>query len=303
MILFLILSFSFSDFIDDINDLLGGINKVSGPTAFEVLQFDLDAKAGGMAGNYWDLGAHAILFNPAEIIGNKENNEWNKEAIFTHRELPCGMNTEFLGYTMPFFGGGIGMTLIGFFSGEMELYGNIPGDPVGSYSAENLIAGIAYARKFSDLSIGISTKFLNERIFTDNYSTYSFDIGFSKLFSLNRLGAYRVDFVLLHLGPKISEENFRLPTTWHLGLKTNVGFFKGGISLNKPLNTVLQYSIGGEYSIGWLKIRAGKKFRNPLESFSVGFGFTKNRFSIDYSYSPNKNKYGDSHLFTASVGL
>lgn len=257
----------------------------------------------GMAGNYWDLGTHAILFNPAEIIENEEADKWKREVVFTHRDLPCGMNTEFLGYTMPFFGGKIGMTLIGFFSGEMELYGYTPGSPVGSYSAENLVAGITYAKKFSILSIGISTKFLHERIFSESYSTYSFDLGFSRPFYINKIGAFRTDFALLHLGPKFFDGRFRLPITWHLGLKMNTGSFKGGVSLNKPLNTVLQYSLGGEYSVGWLKLRAGKKFRNPLENFSVGFGLTKNRFSIDYSYAPNKNRYGDSHLFTASVGL
>ena len=303
MILLLLFSFSFGDFMDDIGDLWSGFNEIHGPTGFEILQYDMDAMTSGMAGNYWDEGTHALMFNPAEIISLNGGSKWNSEVLFTHRRLPCGMNADFLGYSTAMWGGAVGVTLLGFFSGEMELRGYVPGEPVGSYSAEDLIAGVTYARRFRKLSIGISGKFLHERIFSESYSTYSFDLGISRLFYLFDTGAFRMDFALLHLGPKFLDGEVRLPTTWHLGLKTNINSFKGGISLNKPLNTVLQYGVGVEYRIGWLKVRAGKKFKNPLEDYSLGFGFTKQRFSIDYSYSPNRNGYGDSHLFTASIGL
>jgi hypothetical protein len=303
MILFLILSFSFSDFIDDIGDLWDGINKVSGPTGFEVLQFDMDAMSGAMAGNYWDGGTHALLFNPAEIISFEGSSNWNSSFKFTHRTLACGMNTDFIGYSMPLLRGRIGISFLGFFSGDMELRSYIPGEPVGSYSAENLIAGLTYSKRFSELTMGVTGRFLHERIFTDNYSTYSFDLGVSRFLPVKEDFLFIMDFALLHLGPKYLDGYARLPTTWHLGIKTRICSFKGGISVKKPLNTYIQYSMGVEYSIKWLKLRGGKKFKNPLESFSVGFGFTKDRFSIDYSYSPNENRYGDSHLFTASVGL
>jgi len=303
MILFLILSFSFSDLIDDITDLWSGINRVNGPTGFEVLQLDMDAMAGGTAGNYWDEGTHALLFNPAEIIRFDEGSKWNSSVVFTHRKLACDMNTDFLGYSGSMWGGKVGVTLLGFFSGEIDLHDLVPGNPVGSYSAEDLIAGLTYARRFGRLSIGLTGRYLHERIFSESYSTYSFDFGISRQFLLKENRALRMDVAFLHLGPKYSKWRFRLPTTWRLGLKAHIGSFRGGVSLNKPLNTVIQYSLGGEYKIGCLKFRAGKKFKNPLEKYSLGFGITKDRFSLDYSYSPNNNSYGDSHIFTATIGL
>ena len=303
MILLILFSFSFSDIWDDIQDMLKGFNEVNGPTGFEVLQIDINAMVNGMAGNYWDEGTHALMSNPADVIVFEDGSIWNSSVVFTHRTLVCGMKTEFLGYSTQMWGGAVGVTLLGFFSGEMELRGNVPGNPAGSYSAENLIAGITYAKRYGELKFGGTCRYLHERIFTDSYSTYSFDIGISRLFSIREGKAIRMDIALLHLGPKYSEWNFRLPTTWHLGLKTLVGPFRGGISLNKPLNTVIQYSLGGEYIIGWFKVRGGKKFKNPLEKYSVGFGLTENRFSLDYSFAPGENKYGDSHLFTVSIGL
>lgn len=303
MILLVLFSFSFSDVLDEIGDFWSGLNEAHGPTGFEVLQFDMDAMVSGMGGNYWDEGIHASSFNPAEIMKISGSYEWNSEVIFTHRTLACGMNTEFIGYSRPMWGGAVGITMLGFFSGEMELRGYIPGELFSSYSAENLIAGFTYARRYGELSIGGTCRYLHERIFTDSYSTYSFDFGMSRLFPLSEAKALRMDIAFLHLGPKYTELKFRLPVTWRVGFKAHIGSFRGGISLSKPLNTKLQYSLGGEYKIGWFALRAGKKFENPLEKYSFGFGIAKDRFTLDYSYAPTDNGYEGAHLFTASIGL
>ncbi len=310
MILILILSFSFPDLKDDLSNFWNSLNKIGGFSGFEILEVDLDAPMNSMAGNYWDKGVHALLFNPAEIIQSESSSSFKSEATFTHRILGCSMNAEFLGFTKPIWCGTVGLSFLGFFSGDMELRRNIPGNPVGNYSAEDLIGGLSYARNLGNNSLGGTIRFLNERIFTGSYSTYSFDLGISHNFSIPKIEALRMDISFLHLGPKYTNYKFRLPLTWHLGLKGNFGSFRGGFSLNKPLNTKTQWTIGGEYKIRWFAIRvgskrvgAGKNSENFLEKYYVGFGLHKNRFYFDYSYSPNDNGYEGSHLFTASLEI
>lgn len=303
MILFLLFSFSFSDLIDDMGDLWSNLNKAQGPTGFEVLQFDMDAMVNSMGGNYWDKGVHALMSNPSEIIKDEDPSGINPSFVFTHRALSCGMVTEFMGYVFPKWGGFWGVALEGFFSGDMELRDERPGEALGTYSAENLIIGLTYARRFDDFSIGGTYRYLHERIFNEAYSTYSFDLGISRSYTFMDDKIVRMDIAFLHLGPKFYDDEARLPTTWHLGLKTKIGSFRGGGSVDKPLNTEIQYSIGGEYRMEWLSIRAGKKFKNPLEKYSFGIGLRKESFSLDYSFSPTDNGYEGSHLFTASIGL
>jgi hypothetical protein len=215
------------------------------------------------------------------------------------------MNANFFGLTRKSGNNAFGFSFLGFYSGDMELRGGVPGSPIGTYDLENSIYGITYARNFKALTVGATVRSLRERIFEVSYSTYSFDLGISKSFKAFHDKSFRFDFSFLHLGPKYLNKEFRLPVTWHLGLKGNFETLSLGFSVNKPLNTKLQYTIGGEYLINEsFSLRVGKRSKNPLEEFSFGFGLRNNNLDIDYSYSPTIiNNLEASHLFTISIGI
>jgi len=305
MLILIFLSYSFSDLKNDISDLWDGLNRIGGPTGLEILQYDMHAKTNATAGNLWEGGVHSLLTNPSEIVYLSENIENRYNFSFTYRKIFLDMNANFLGFTKKVGNNhAFGFSFIGFYPGDMELRRN-PGDPIGIYDAENTIFGITYARNFKTLTLGATIRYLNERIFEVSYSTYSFDLGMSRKFKAFNNRDFRFDLSFMHLGPKFFEDAFRLPLTWHVGLKGNFEPLLLGVSINKPLNTKLQYTIGGEYFISEsFSIRVGKRKNNLLEEFSFGFGLRNNNLSLDYSYSPTIiNNLEASHLFTISIGI
>jgi hypothetical protein len=319
MLILLFLSYSFGDFKDDISDLWKSLNNIGGPTGFELLQFDMHAKTSGTAGNYWEGGVHSLLSNPSEVAYAPFDLDKRYCFAFTYKTLDCDMNANFVGFIANRGNNVIGISFLGFFSGDIPLQDDSPGISVGSYYAENLIFGATYARRFGNLNVGGTFRTLRETIFDVSYSTYAFDLGISRNFKAFHDNSFRVDFSFLHFGPKYGpdhlHETFRLPTTWHLGLKGDFKQLFAGFSINKPLNTKLQYTIGAEYKINeYFSFRAGKKYggrqysregilSDPLEKFSFGFGLSKNSMVLDYSYSPTNNELEGSHIFTISLGI
>lgn len=300
----LFLSISFSDIVDDIGDFWSGLNNVK-ESGFEILVFDVSASSAAIGGQYGEKGIQALHINPAGIMKEKEDS-YSATLLTSHRTLSCGMRSEYMSYIMPAGSGYMGFVLQGFFTGDMELRDDVPGDPLGTYSMENIIGGLTYARKVKNIDLGITVRYLHERIFSSAYSTYSFDLGISYPLMEYSNGLLRFDLSFTHLGPKYhSEYEFRLPTTWHIGIMSKISDFRGGISLHKPLNTEIQFLLGGQYEIGNITLRAGKKMNNPLEEYSIGFGVKKSRFKIDYSFSPTStdNVLDSSHLFTLSIGI
>ncbi len=304
MLMLIFLSYSFGDLKRDISGFWDGLNRVGGPTGLEILQYDMHAKTNATAGNLWEGGVHSLLTNPSEIIYLSEDLNNRCNFSFTYRKIFLDMNANFLGLVKKIGNNAFGFSFIGFYPGNMELR-QIPGDPIGTYDGENTIFGITYARNFKTFTIGTTFRSLNERIFEVSYSTYSFDVGVSRDFKALQNKSFRLDVSFLHLGPKYFDKEFRLPLTWHCGLKGNFHPLLLGFSINKPLNTKLQYTVGGEYLINeFFSIRVGKRENNLLEDFSFGFGLQNDKLSLDYSYSPSiVNNLGVSHLFTISIGI
>ena len=308
MLILIFLSYSFGDLRNDISDFWESLNDIGGPTGFEVMQLDVHARANGMAGNNWDGGTHSLFSNPSEIIyySNETDNTYN--LTFAYKKLFLDMNTNCIGFTGKEGNNAFGFSFLGFYSGEMDLQDESPGTPLGIYSGENLIFGITYARSFGSFNIGGTIRTLQERIFEVSYSTYSFDLGMSRSFKAFNDRDFRFDMSFLHIGPKYgpegADDDFRLPTTWHIGLKGNYNPYFIGFSMNKPLNTKIQYLIGIEYRLNeYLSFRAGRKTNNPLEMYSFGLGLHKNDIFFDYSFAPTVINVEGSHLLTISIGL
>jgi hypothetical protein len=305
MLILIFLSYSFGDLKDDISDFWDSLNRIGGPTDFEFLQLDMHAKTNSTAGNHWDGGVYSLLTNPSEIMYPSEDFDDKYNFSFTYKKLFLDMNANFLGFTKKSGNNAFGLSFLGFHSGDMPLHSGTPGDSLGVYSGDNSIFGVTYARSFGNLNFGGTIRTLQARIFEVSYSTYSFDFGMSRTFTAFKDKKLRFDVSFMHLGPKFLDDAFRLPLTWHIGLKGDFKPLFVGFSINKPLNTRLQYTVGGEYRINeYFFIRAGSKVHNPLEKYSLGWGLRKNNLCFDYSYAPtNIDIIEGSHLFTISIGL
>ncbi|MYF40652.1 MAG: PorV/PorQ family protein [Rhodothermaceae bacterium] len=115
--------------------------------------------------------AFATYWNPAglasehrSIAGSHRIWVGDVRAYDIAAQLPAGRNSAW------------GLSLTATDSGDMEARTQ-PGEPEGTFSAQFINAGVSYARAIRGLRIGITGRYLRERIFDTNASGYAFDAG------------------------------------------------------------------------------------------------------------------------------
>jgi len=169
--------------------------------------------------------------------------------------------------------------------------------------------GLAYGRKFTDkFMIGGHVKYAyqhlgsNPMINTETDSLYTqvnelsaiaFDFGtiFYPGFKSLRFGMSVRNF---SNAVKYEVYNFQLPLTFKLGIGMDVldlfGDHQGqsfliAIDAVHPRDYTQRLQIGGEYSIGVLKLRTGYKFNYDEEGLCAGCGIHTAGIKLDYAYS------------------
>jgi long-subunit fatty acid transport protein len=116
--------------------------------------------------------ASATHYNPAALFNGSKMN-----LVFMHNEQVLGVRTEFFGAKIKGDKFAFGFSVNNTSVDKIEVR-EIPGEPLGEFSAQNFAFGLSAGYKVNDmLSIGVTGKFLFEKIYVDNASGYAFDIG------------------------------------------------------------------------------------------------------------------------------
>ena len=187
---------------------------------------------------------------------------------------------------------------------------NIPSSlPLETVSAQYLSMGVSYARRVgSRLSVGVTTKYLFEKIYVESASGLAVDFGLRY-----RLPAHRavVGVSLQHVGrmSRLAHQRTRLPTTFRVGAALPVNVKEGWVLLlsadvSKPRSEGSRFHAGAELSL-WnqLFLRGGWVTGMENQQFSVGVGIQRTAFQVSYSYTPLKNNLGNGQRFSFSVAL
>jgi hypothetical protein len=184
--------------------------------------------------------------------------------------------------------------------------------------------GLAYGRKFTDkFMIGGHVKYayqhlgsnpmLNKEtdsiyIQVNEVSTIAYDFGtiFYPGFKSFRFGMSVRNFSGT---VKYEEYNFQLPLTFKIGVGMDILDFFGdhpgksflvAIDAVHPRDYTERLLVGGEFSIGMLKLRAGYKFNYDDEGLCAGCGIYTRNIKLDYAYSD----FGDFNLVNrVSLGV
>lgn len=281
-----------------------------GTTSANFLKLEVGARATALGGAFVGLAndASAAFWNPAGVALPE-----NLQMTFQNTELYAGMRQTFLAASYPLhsnFSAGIFVNYLNL--GEFEettIY-----EPEGTgvnFSAKDLAVALTLSSQLTDhVSVGISGKFIEQRIWHQYTRSYAIDLG--TMYRFTDIGL-SVGMMLGNLGPEMSidngsmltfrrkkpddypgspevesqlkTKNFPLPMIFSLGIaaeligdksfliKNNTNKLLFLTSANDAVDAPFRMNFGLEYS--WnqtLVLRAGHRLNYDTASFSFGFG-------------------------------
>ncbi len=279
-------------------------NDGSANTGLSFLKLGVGARAIAMGEAYSSVSedATAFLYNPARLsFGIKGN------VTLMHNASVQDLSTDFIGVKFPIsekfsMGGGLFTTSIS----NIEIR-NIPGAAVDKFDARNLAAGLSFGYKINpNLSIGVTGKFLFEKIYVDEASGAGFDFGTN--YSKNNLS---LAFVVSNLGSinPLKNQSSKLPTLVRFGgsykfTKNNFAFNFGADGVKVLDGGLFHVDAGGE--AGYKNIvflRLGYQTNYDDKGFSTGIGFKYKALNIDYAFIPYKNQFGTGNTFSLGINF
>lgn len=299
-----------------------------GTTMVQFLKLGVSARGTALGDAYVAVtnDVSAMVWNPAGI------QQIGQRALgVSQTQLYADITLNFIGAALPIDNSNtIGLSVVNLNSGDIEV--TTIAEPQGTgetYNTSDLAIGLSYGRRLTDRFIlGITVKYIEERLYHEKGSTFAFDIG-----SQFDTGIYgmRLGMSLQNFGGKIQldgpdlEHELTDPTTgyeqtggarlqtaeWSIPLVYRMGVmmdllgphsqimsssmnrFSLAAEANDPIDHFLRYNIGAEYEWnGMFALRGGYKLNYDEATYSLGAGFKVNvegtLLQIDYSY----NNYG-----------
>jgi hypothetical protein len=156
---------------------LHGQNPNVGTSGAQFLKIPVGPRAIGMGGAFVSSAsdASALFWNPAGIVAVKSN-----ELFASYTSWWGGINVNhaaFVNSSEEIGSFGFSMSLMTV--GDMEVTTELQPDGTGQkFDAQDLMIGATYARKLTeDFSVGVSLKFINQRIWNESSTGLAFDVG------------------------------------------------------------------------------------------------------------------------------
>jgi hypothetical protein len=283
----------------------------AGRTAFSFVKIGIGARqtAMGEAGISLVRDVNGMFWNPAAITGVQ-----SAEASFSYNRWFAQLDyvAGAAGIRWP----GVGVLGIGYSSlGYGEINEALVQSPTGSsdtrtgetFTGGDLLVGLTYAREFTDnLSIGVTLKYLREKLFLYSSSAVAFDVGthYDTGFKGIRFAMSFLNFSqsVKFLDQGLQREGYDLPLVFRVGacidlVKTGDSFIDVGE--NHALTLAIEavntndfgerYGLGGEYTFfNFLALRGGYRFNYDEGNLSLGVGVQQKIGDLtvraDYSY-------------------
>jgi len=290
-----------------------------GTSGAQFLQIPVGAKAEALAGAVTGLidDASSVFWNPAGIAKVR-----NFDAFFSYMDWFGLFNhsAASLVYNANDFGS-IAVSIISLNSRSVEITTELEPDGTGRYyDAGDLAIGITYAKYLTDrLGVGITTKYIYQRIWNETAGGFAFDIGtqyrldFQNLtiaMSMTNFGSdLNFDGPDLHINIDRSElipytriapgkyqtQNYPLPLHFQVGIgfdiyETDFVRIRGAIDATHPNDNSERVLFGIEFSFfDRFYMRSGYKYNFDDQKFTFGAGtnlpISEVAVHFDYAYS------------------
>ncbi len=273
-------------------------------TGLAFLKFGAGARAIAMGEAYSAVSndATAFIYNPARLsFGMKSN------LVLMHNVQVQDMNTDFAAVKFPLSEKiTMGIGLITTSINDIEVR-NIPGAAIEKFDSRNLSTGVSFGYKLNpNLSIGITGKFLFEKIYVDEASGLGFDFGTS--YSKDN---YSLAFAVSNIGSvnELKNQSSKLPALVRLG--GGYGFTKKKFTFNFALDGFkvldggsFHVHAGGEAGFNNIfYLRLGYQTEYDNRGLTTGIGFKYKAFDVDYAFVPYKDEFGTSNTFSLGINF
>ncbi|MBI2427751.1 MAG: PorV/PorQ family protein, partial [Ignavibacteriales bacterium] len=184
-----------------------------------------------------------------------------------------------------------------------------PGPAEATFDSQNFSLGLSAAYSIDDnIAIGLTGKFLYEKIFVDEASGYGFDIGGLYRYSDDlSFGASIANIGSMNV---LRQQATELPTIVRIGsayrypLLENISL-TGAADIVKTINddyTHIHIGVESTYD-NLLSVRAGYKTGYDQYSVSTGFGVLYGIVRFDYAFVPFTGGFNSTHTFSLSFLL
>lgn len=280
----------------------------AGTTGAAFLKVGVGARALAMGGAFSALadGANTVNWNPGALAGLKE-----KSLTASYNSLFVDQSQGFLGYAMPLNDGksavaaGVNSLTIS----DIEERAGDTETADSMFDNTNRVYSLSYAREgvFDKVSLGVSLKYVTEKLDSFSESAPALDIG----------AVYKPDienlftgFSVRNLGTKMGPDPLPLTLKGGAAYKMAGGKFTGALDCDWLVNDERFYvDLGGEYWMTQnLAARAGYQLGRGsddlggLAGASFGLGFRFGQFALDYAFVPFGD-LGDTHRMTLGLKL
>lgn len=251
-------------------------------------------------------GASATYYNPAGVLtpGNGTT-----EFLLTHKEWIQDIRTQVLGVSVQLdsrnaLGFGINTTTVA----DIPIYTR-PGPAEGSFTSRDFAMSASYARSLSeDLTVGITGKFLFEKIFVDEASGFAVDVG--ALYQ-TPLEGVKVGLAVANLGgmSAMRNEKLKLPALVRVGPAFTLKLDDLNSTALAATDMVYVFpekrvslNIGSEFLInGSVAVRAGYQPGSTARGLTGGLGVFYGFLSLDYAIASLSSNLGAGHTFSLTI--
>lgn len=311
----------------------------AGTAGAQFLKINAGARAEAMGGAYVGLAedAAALFWNPAGI-------GWlnGSSVTFTNIRWWTGIDiNQAAGAISAGNHGTVGLSVISLSVPQQEITTVDNPDGTGRFfDAADLMVGVSYARRLlAEFSVGITAKYVHQRIWNQSAQTFAFDIGTQYRFGFRNL---TLGMTVQNFGPdmryggrdltRFAQEDpnnpgsrrplvslntldFPLPLNFQIGAAIdaiNTTHFRWIITsdLKNPSDNYEQLSFGNEIQlltdVAGVALRGGYTINNPDQKWAVGAGVhakvSGTTLNVDYSYSEHVYLSGIQRL-TFSVNF
>jgi len=271
-----------------------------GTTGVNFLELGVSARAMGMAEAYTAgvTDASAVYYNPAGLTY-----VYGRQAMFTHIDLPAGINYEFfaLAYPMESVSGVVGIGIYALNTGDILRtdYSYPTGvDQFGNrqyFSAGDLAVSLSYSRFLTDkFSLGVTARYIQENLELEKASGWSADVGTCYNSGYRN---FKIGMVISNFGPdmKFIKDEFPLPMNFKFGASIDAVDSDNHLIMlaaegSHPGDNEEKYNVGIEY---WFQdkfsLRVGERFNYDSDGFTAGGGLVlpigeEFDLSVDYAY-------------------
>jgi hypothetical protein len=260
----------------------------------------------GGAGVAAPAGAAAVWWNPARLALTGGGTD----LLLQHQRLYGLFSKESAALAHHAAGGVIGVQFSGFYSDEIERYGEEPvGVPEGTFKPYDVALGVSYARIVAErLAVGATAKLLYQKIDIYSDSGFALDLFVSHQAVIEGLvlGAS-----VMNIGGQmnLNAEPFDLPTAVRLGAAYDPPQASLGGKLTlagdifMPNDGNAKAHVGAEYRLlPEVALRVGTRLNYENQGLTAGLGLRRGAVEVGYAFEESKVEGFDSfHKFSLEL--